>query len=154
MANNAHETVATQSNHGHVQLTRLRLRTCHWTQKLNNCRQRARDSPRRESHSHGPKLAAAQAANHRLRRQHSTAHSCTFHHASCNSRFTYCTLSFGNRSSRIKITWVSAFLIGPHASSHVTYIDFANSNCGARQYFTKTKKHDPVKRMLNLKTTQ
>ena len=78
----------------------LRLRTCDWTRNLNNCRQRARGNQRRESQSHGPNLAAAQPANHRLRRQHSTAHSCTVHHASCNNRFTCCTLSFRNRYNR------------------------------------------------------
>ena len=78
----------------------LRLRTCDWTRNLNNCRQRAQGNPRRESQSHGPNLAAAQPANHRLRRQHSTAHSCTVHHANCNSRFTSSTLSFRNRYIR------------------------------------------------------
>ena len=68
----------------------LRLRNC-------DC---ARGNPRKESQSHGTNLAAAQTGNHRLRRQHCTAHSCTFHHASCNSRFTCCTLSFRNRYNR------------------------------------------------------
>ena len=88
----------------------LRLRTCDWTRNLNNCRQRARGNPRRESQSHGPNLAAAQPGNHRLRRQHCTAHSCTFHHASCNSRFTCCTLSFRNRYNRERAQ-VPAFVI-------------------------------------------
>ena len=41
-----------------------------------------------------PNLPAAQHAKRRLRRQHSTAHSWTFNHSSCNRRFTYSTLSF------------------------------------------------------------
>ena len=66
----------------------------------NHCRQRARASARRASHRHGPGLTAPQDAKHARRRQHSTAHSCTMHHASCNSRCTDCTSSSVFESSR------------------------------------------------------
>ena len=36
----------------------------------------------------------------------------------------------------------------------MTYIDVTNSDCGAQHYFTESQKHDPVKRLLNMKTTQ
>ena len=68
----------------------------------------AHEAPCAESHTvTAPKLGTAEPAKHRLRRQPSTTHSCTLHHSSCNSRMTYCTLSFVDRSRNLEKTLAS-----------------------------------------------
>ena len=42
---------------------------------------------------------------------------------------------------------VSAFLIGRNASSHMSNVTLTKSNCATLNYFTKGKKHDPVKHL-------
>ena len=47
-----------------------------------------------------------------------------------------CSLTSKVRNMSKCITEASAFLVGPHASRHVSYIDWTDSNCAARNYFT------------------
>ena len=67
-------------------------------------------------------LAQAQDAKHGRRRQHSTAHSCTLHHASCNTRCIDCTLSSVMKGNKVPFAEVmqrsSGLLISTNRSNH------------------------------------
>ena len=124
-SDNAQEAVAAENNHGHVRVNHLGLRTSAWTHRLKP----VPTTRRRHAHcwlsatpastednvhesattEHGPNLCAARPTKHRLRRQHSRAHSCTWHHASCSSRITYCTLNSIIKGHRFKIKILKAY---------------------------------------------
>ena len=124
-SDNAQEAVAAENNHGHVRVNHLGLRTSAWTHRLKpvpttrrrhahcwlsatpaSTNDNAHESATTED---GPHLYAARPTKHPLRRQHSTAHSCTWHDANCISRITYCTWNAIISGHRLEIKNLKAY---------------------------------------------